>query len=243
MNTGYKSVFISDLHLGSKHCNADKLLDFLDGLETEKLYLVGDIIDGWRLQKKWYWPNKHNKILQKLIKIAKKSEVIYITGNHDEFLRTIPDINIGKVTVYNRFDHMGVDGKRYLVTHGDMFDHLMRTRTGRFVMHLGDVAYDGLIYLNLLVNGFRKIFNRPPWSLAKFLKKKAKAAATYIGDFEQEMTMYCKKKGYDGIIVGHIHSANIKEIDGIIYMNDGDWCESCTALVETKAGNFQIIQH
>ncbi len=243
MNTGYKSVFISDLHLGSKHCNAEKLLKFLDGLETEKLYLVGDIIDGWRLQKKWYWPNKHNKILQKLIKIAKKSEVIYITGNHDEFLRTIPDINIGKVTVYNRFDHIGVDGKRYLVTHGDMFDHLMRTRTGRFVMHLGDVAYDGLIYLNLLVNFLRKIFNRPPWSLAKFLKNKAKVAASYIGDFEQEMSMYCKKKGYDGVICGHIHHATIKNFDGVVYMNDGDWCESCTALVETKAGTFEIIYY
>ena len=243
MNIGYKSVFISDLHLGSKHCNADKLLKFLDDLETEKLYLVGDIIDGWRLQKKWYWPTKHNKIVQKLIKIAKRSEVIYITGNHDEFLRTIPDINIGEVTVYNRFDHIGVDGKRYLVTHGDMFDHLMRTRSGRFVMHLGDIAYDGLLYLNRLVNVLRKIFNRPPWSLAKFLKNKAKVAATYIGDFEQEMAMYCKKKGYDGIIVGHIHSANIKEIDGIIYMNDGDWCESCTALVETKAGTFEIIHY
>jgi UDP-2,3-diacylglucosamine pyrophosphatase LpxH len=242
-NTGYKSVFISDLHLGSKHCNADKLLNFLDGLETEKLYLVGDIVDGWRLQKKWYWPNKHNKIVQKLIKIAKKSEVIYITGNHDEFLRTIPNINIGEVTVYNRYDHIGVDGKRYLVTHGDIFDHLMRTRSGRFVMHLGDVAYDGLIYLNLLVNGFRKIFNRPPWSLAKFLKNKAKAAATYIGHFEQEMATYCKKKGYDGIICGHIHHATIKNFDGVVYMNDGDWCESCTALVETKAGTFTIIQY
>jgi UDP-2,3-diacylglucosamine pyrophosphatase LpxH len=243
VNIGYKSVFISDLHLGSKHCNADKLLKFLDDLETEKLYLVGDIIDGWRLQKKWYWPNKHNKIVQKLIKIAKRSEVIYITGNHDEFLRTIPDINIGEVTVYNRFDHIGVDGKRYLVTHGDMFDHLMRTRSGRFVMHLGDVAYDGLIYLNRLINGFRKIFNRPPWSLAKFLKNKAKVAATYIGDFEQEMAMYCKKKGYDGIICGHIHHATIKNFDGVVYMNDGDWCESCTALVETKAGTFTIIQY
>ena len=243
MNISYKSVFISDLHLGSKHCNAEKLLKFLDGLETEKLYLVGDIIDGWRLHKKWYWPNKHNKIVQKLIKIAKRSEVIYITGNHDEFLRTIPDINIGKVTVYNRFDHIGVDGKRYLVTHGDMFDHLMRTRTGRFVMQLGDVAYDGLIYLNLLVNGFRKIFNRPPWSLAKFLKNKAKVAASYIGDFEQEMSTYCKKKGYDGVICGHIHHATIKDFDGVVYMNDGDWCESCTALVETKAGTFEIIYY
>jgi len=243
VNTGYKSVFISDLHLGSKHCNAEKLLKFLDGLETEKLYLVGDIIDGWRLQKKWYWPNKHNKIVQKLIKIAKRSEVIYITGNHDEFLRTIPDINIGEVTVYNRFDHIGVDGKRYLVTHGDMFDHLMRTRSGRFVMHLGDVAYDGLLYLNRLVNVLRKIFNRPPWSLAKFLKNKAKVAATYIGDFEQEMSTYCKKKGYDGVICGHIHHATIKNFDGVVYMNDGDWCESCTALVETKAGTFEIIQY
>ena len=243
MNTGYKSVFISDLHLGSKHCNAEKLLKFLDGLETEKLYLVGDIIDGWRLQKKWYWPNKHNKIVQKLIKIAKRSEVIYITGNHDEFLRTIPDINIGEVTVYNRFDHIGVDGKRYLVTHGDMFDHLMRSRSGRFVMHLGDIAYDGLLYLNRLVNFLRKIFNRPPWSLAKFLKNKAKVAATYIGDFEQEMSTYCKKKGYDGVICGHIHHATIKNFDGVVYMNDGDWCESCTALVETKAGTFEIIQY
>lgn len=242
-NIGYKSVFISDLHLGSKHCNAEKLLKFLDGLETEKLYLVGDIIDGWRLQKKWYWPNKHNKIVQKLIKIAKKSEVIYITGNHDEFLRTIPDINIGEVTVYNRFDHIGVDGKRYLVTHGDMFDHLMRTRGGRFVMHLGDIAYDGLLYLNRLVNVLRKIFNRPPWSLAKFLKNKAKVAASYIGDFEQEMSTYCKKKGYNGVICGHIHHATIKNFDEVVYMNDGDWCESCTALVETKAGNFEIIQY
>ena len=242
-NIGYKSVFISDLHLGSKHCNADKLLKFLDGLETEKLYLVGDIIDGWRLQKKWYWPNKHNKIVQKLIKIAKRSEVIYITGNHDEFLRTIPDINIGEVTVYNRFDHIGVDGKRYLVTHGDMFDHLMRTRGGRFVMHLGDIAYDGLLYLNRLVNVLRKIFNRPPWSLAKFLKNKAKVAASYIGDFEQEMSTYCKKKGYNGVICGHIHHATIKNFDEVVYMNDGDWCESCTALVETKAGNFEIIQY
>jgi UDP-2,3-diacylglucosamine pyrophosphatase LpxH len=195
------------------------------------------------LQKKWYWPNKHNIILKKLIKLSKTTEIIYITGNHDEFLRSIPDVQIGNVPVYNRIDHIGTDGKRYLVTHGDIFDHLMRTRSGRFVMHLGDIAYDGLIYLNRLVNGVRKIFNRPPWSLAKFLKKKAKAAATYIGDFEQEMSTYCKKKGYDGVICGHIHHATIKNFDGVVYMNDGDWCESCTALVETKAGTFTIIQY
>lgn len=242
-NTGYKSVFISDLHLGSKHCNSDKLLSFLEELNTEKLYLVGDIVDGWRLRKKWYWPSKHHKIVKKLMKISKNTEVIYITGNHDEFLRAIPGINVGDVTVYNRYDHIGVDGKKYLVTHGDMFDHLMRTKSGRVVMHFGDFAYDGLLHLNRFVNGVRKMFNMQPWSMAKYLKKKAKVAANYIGDFEVEMIEYCRKKKYDGIIAGHIHSAKIREIDGVTYMNDGDWCESCTALVEHHDGKFEIMQY
>jgi UDP-2,3-diacylglucosamine pyrophosphatase LpxH len=242
-NTGHKSVFISDLHLGSKHCNSDKLLSFLEELNTEKLYLVGDIVDGWRLQKKWYWPNKHHKIIKKLMKISKHTEVIYITGNHDEFLRAIPGVNVGDVTVYNRYDHIGVDGKKYLVTHGDMFDHLMRTKSGRVVMHFGDFAYDWLLYINRFVNGIRKTFNMQPWSVAKYLKKKAKIAANYIGDFEVEMIEYCRKKKYDGIICGHIHHATIREIDGVVYMNDGDWCESCTALVENQLGKFSIIHY
>ncbi len=240
-STGYRSVFISDLHLGSKHCSSDKLLDFLDTLETEKLYLVGDIIDGWRLKKNWYWPQKHNKIINKIIKISKHTEVIYVTGNHDEFLRAIPGVKIGSITVVNSIDHIGVDQKRYLVTHGDMFDHLMRTRSGRFAMHAGDVAYDLLIHINRFINATRRLFNKEPWSLAKFLKKKAKAAANYIGDFEQEMAGYCKKRKYDGVICGHIHNATIKNFDGVMYMNDGDWCESCSALVETKQGTFEII--
>jgi UDP-2,3-diacylglucosamine pyrophosphatase LpxH len=239
--TKYKSVFISDLHLGSKHCNSEKLLEFLDTLNTEKLYLVGDIVDGWRLHKKWYWPKAHNKIVQKLIKISKKTEIIYITGNHDEFLRTIPNVMIGKVAVENRAIHEGIDGKRYLVVHGDMFDNLMRTKSGRFIMHFGDVAYDGLIYANRMVNAFRSLIGKQPWSLAKFLKRKAKTAANYIGDFETQMAEYCRNKGYDGIICGHIHHASIEEYDGIVYMNDGDWCESCTALVETQTGKWEII--
>ena len=239
----YKAVFISDLHLGSKHCNSEELLIFLENLNTEKLFLVGDIIDGWRLQKKWYWPKKHSKILERLLKISKKTEVIFITGNHDEFLRTLPDITIGNVPVYNRFTYYGVNGQKLLVIHGDMFDNLMRTKAGRFIMRFGDFAYDGLIYINKFVNGVRKILNMKPWSLAKFLKHKAKAAANYIGDFEVEMTEYCRKKGYDGIICGHIHHAVIREIDGITYMNDGDWCESCTALVEHQDGTWEIIQN
>lgn len=241
MNTKYKSVFISDLHLGSKHCNSERLLKFLDNLSTEKLYLVGDIIDGWRLQKKWYWPKAHNKIVKKLIKISKNTEIIYITGNHDEFLRTIPSVKIGNVEVKNRSVHLGIDGKKYLVVHGDMFDNLMRTKSGRFIMNFGDVAYDGLIYANKAVNSLRNLIGKPPWSLTKYLKRKAKTAANYIGDFEIQMVDYCKKKGYDGIICGHIHHASIEEYDKIVYMNDGDWCESCTALVETQNGNWEIV--
>ena len=240
----YKSVFISDLHLGSKHCNSDALLEFLSTVQTENLFLVGDIIDGWRLQKKWYWPKKHNKILQKLIKISKKTDVVYITGNHDEFLREYAgDMAFGNIPVYNRYTHYGIDGKKYLVTHGDLFDHLMRSKTGRFVMHVGDIAYDSLIYFNSLVNWYRKLRKLRPWSLAKYLKGKAKAAANYIGEFSKEMTDYCKKKGYNGVICGHIHHAEIIDYDGIAYMNDGDWCESCTALVETQEGEWKIIYY
>lgn len=241
MTKQYKSVFISDLHLGSKHCNSEALLKFLDNLNTKKLYLVGDVIDGWRLSKKWYWPKQHNKILKKLLKLSNKIEIIYITGNHDEFLRTFPNVAIGNIRVYNRCTHRGIDGKKYLVTHGDMFDNLMRTKSGRLVMHFGDKAYDGLIYLNRLVNSIRNLLGLKPWSLAKYLKQRAKTAANYINDFGLQMSTYCSKKGYDGVICGHIHHAEITNYNGIIYMNDGDWCESCTALVEHDNGTWEII--
>ena len=238
----YKSVFISDLHLGSKHCNSNALLEFLSAIETERLYLVGDIVDVWRLKKKWYWPKTHNQILRKILKISEKTEVIYVTGNHDEIFRSFPNIRIGKIAVEHRYVHVGVDGKRYLVVHGDLFDNLMRTKTGRFIMHLGDFAYDSLIYINKSINMMRRLLRMQPWSLAKYLKHKAKLAANYIGEFEKEMSLYCKRKGYDGIICGHIHHAEITQYDGIVYMNDGDWCESCTALVENYDGTWEILK-
>lgn len=238
----YKSVFISDLHLGSKHCNSNALLQFLSNIQTQKLYLVGDIIDVWRLKKKWYWPKIHNQILRKILKISEKTEVVYITGNHDEVFRSFPHVRIGKIAVEHRSVHIGIDGKRYLVLHGDLFDNLMRTKTGRFIMHLGDYAYDSLIYINKLINASRRIVGMQPWSLAKYLKRKAKLAANYIGEFEKEMSLYCKRKGYDGIICGHIHHAEITQYDDIIYMNDGDWCESCTALVENFDGTWEILK-
>lgn len=238
----YRSVFISDLHLGSKHCNATELLEFLSKVQTEKLYLVGDILDIWRLKKKWYWPKAHNQVLRKILKISENTEVVYVTGNHDEMFRSFPDIKIGRISVEHRCVHVGLDGKRYLVVHGDLFDNLMRTKTGRMIMHLGDLAYDSLIYINKIVNATRRLLRVQPWSLAKYLKRKAKLAANYIGDFQKEMALYCKKKGYDGIICGHIHHAEITSYDDVVYMNDGDWCESCTALVETYDGKWKIIK-
>ncbi len=237
----YRTIFISDLHLGSKHCNSDALLNFLSNIETEKLYLVGDILDVWRLKKKWYWPKTHNKILRKILKISEKTEVTYITGNHDEIFRSFPSVKIGRVSVEHRSVHIGLDGKRYLVLHGDLFDNLMRTKTGRVVMHLGDFAYDSLIYINKFVNTIRRFLGMQPWSLAKYLKRKAKLAANYIGEFEKEMAYYCKRKGYDGVICGHIHHAEITQYDDIVYMNDGDWCESCTALAENFDGSWEIL--
>ena len=244
-NTGteYKSVFISDLHLGSKHCNSDLLLKFLDDLSTDNLYLVGDIIDGWRLKIKWFWPQKHNRIIQKLLKLSRTTNITYITGNHDEFLRKLPQATIGNVSIVNRVDYYSTDGKKFLVTHGDMFDNLMRSKSGRLVMRLGDIAYDLLLYVNMIVNYTRKILKLKNWSLAKFLKHKAKSAASFIGDFEIQLVEYCRNKGYNGIICGHIHHATIKQYDDITYMNDGDWCESCTALVETHQGEFKIISY
>jgi UDP-2,3-diacylglucosamine pyrophosphatase LpxH len=230
------------MHLGSKHCNSKDLLTFLSKIQTEKLYLVGDIIDMWRLKKKWYWPKIHDQILRKILKISKKIEVIYITGNHDEIFRNFPDIKIGRISVEHRCLYTGLDGKRYLVVHGDLFDNLMRTKTGRMIMHIGDFAYDSLIYINKLINAGRRLLRMQPWSLAKYLKRKAKLAANYIGNFEKEMSLYCQRKGYDGIICGHIHHAEITSYDGIVYMNDGDWCESCTALVETQDGIWKIIK-
>lgn len=238
----YKTVFISDLHLGSKHCNSESLLSFLSNLRTEKLYLVGDIVDVWRLKRKWYWPKIHNKILRKILKLSETTEVIYVTGNHDEIFRSFPSIRIGRISVEHRCVHTGVDGLRYLVVHGDLFDNLMRTKTGRLVMHLGDFAYDSLIYINKAVNIARKLVGLQPWSLAKYLKRRAKLAANYICEFEKEMSYYCKRKGYDGIICGHIHHAEITKYDDIVYMNDGDWCESCTALVENFDGTWEIVK-
>lgn len=235
----HKSVFISDLHLGSSHCRDKQLLTFLKQIRTENLYLIGDIVDGWRLEKKWYWPKKHSEIIKQIIRISnQRVNVYWISGNHDEFLRQFitKSAKFGNITISHRLDYISNDNNKYLVVHGDMFDYLMRNRFGRLVMSLGDYAYDILAYINLIHNRIRTTFNLPYWSFVKYLKHHAKFASNFIGQYETYMTDYVKSKNYYGIISGHIHSPDIKYINGIHYINDGDWVENCSYITEDNDG-------
>lgn len=240
----FKSVFISDLHLGSKHCKANELLKFLKSVRCENLYLVGDIVDGWRLQKKWHWPKEHTDVIRQIIRMSNKGVNVYwIAGNHDEFLRSFmhQGLTFGKIHISNKQVYEDMSGKRYLVVHGDMFDYLMRSRFGKFVMNLGGFAYDVIALLSVYQNRIRTFLGLDNWSLVKYLKHQVKYASNFVGQFEIEMSKYVKAKGYDGIICGHIHTPAITEYSGIVYMNDGDWCENCTALVEHLDGKWEII--
>jgi UDP-2,3-diacylglucosamine pyrophosphatase LpxH len=239
----YRTIFISDVHLGTKDCKAELLNNFLKHNSCEKLYLVGDIIDGWKVQQnRLRWKQSHSNVLRRILGFSKHgSQVIYVAGNHDEFLRTfIPyGIGLGNIVICNHIEHIGVDGKHYLVVHGDMFDGV--TRLHKWISFLGDRAYDVVLRLNSKFNWIRRKLGFGYWSLSKYLKHRVKKAVDFIFQFEKNVSLYCKKKGYDGVICGHIHHAEIKEIDGIIYMNDGDWVESCTALVEHYNGKWEII--
>lgn len=241
----YRSIFISDTHLGSRGCQAEALAIFLKENTCEQLFLVGDIIDGWRLRKKWYWPQAHTNAVRRILTASKRgTEVTYIIGNHDEFLRSFLKFqpSFGRVKIRNRVEHSGVDGKRYLVVHGDMFDGMMRGDR-KWIMHLGDHAYNFLLWVNVKLNTVRRALGRPYWSLSAALKKRTKRALNFIHDYEEQVASYCKRKEYDGAICGHIHVAEIREIDGITYMNDGDWVESCTALVEHHDGRWQLVEN
>lgn len=240
----YKSIFISDIHLGTRGCQADALCSFLKENTCENLFLVGDIIDGWRLKKKWYFPQSHANVIRRIFTAAKRgTKVIYIVGNHDEMLRPmIPmGLSFGNIDVCNRYDYTGVNGKKYFVVHGDMFDKIMIDN--KWLMHVGDFLYDILISINNKFNAVRSLFGMRYWSLSKWIKHNTKEAINFIYKFEGFVSDYCKRKGYDGIICGHIHTASIKNLNGIEYMNDGDWVESCTALVEHHTGEWEIIYY
>ncbi|PHR91207.1 MAG: UDP-2,3-diacylglucosamine hydrolase [Robiginitomaculum sp.] len=241
----YNSIFISDIHLGSKGCQADALCIFLKQNTCENLFLVGDIIDGWRMRKKWYWPQSHTNVIRRILTAAKRdTKVHYIIGNHDEFLRAFMryGISFGRIKISNRYKYRGLDGNLYLVTHGDMFDGLMRSDR-KWIMFLGDNLYNFLIWVNVKFNFFRKLMGLPYWSLSKYLKTRTKKALSFIHSFEDHVAGYCKRKGFAGVICGHIHVAEIRKIGEIIYMNDGDWVESCTALVEHHDGRWELLHH
>ena len=239
----YKSIFISDRHLGTRDCKAEELHNFLKHNKCETLYLVGDILDGWRIQQnKWFWNQAHSNVVQKILKIAKhKTRVVFIAGNHDEFLRPLIPYNIGfgDIEIVNQIEHIGIDGKRYLVIHGDIFDGI--SKLAPWLSMLGDKGYDLILIMNNKFNWIRRKMGFGYWSLSAYIKGKVKTAVSFIFEFETNIIEYCKKRKFDGIICGHIHSADIKEIDGIVYMNDGDWVESMTALVEHYDGRFEIV--
>ena len=243
MQKTYRSIFVSDVHLGTKDCKAGQLNNFLKHNSCDTLYLVGDIIDAWKIQQnKWRWKQSHTNVVRRVLGHAKRgTRVVFIAGNHDEFLRPmIPyGFSFGLVEIHNQIEHIGADGKHYLVTHGDLFDGI--TRLAPWIAFLGDKAYDFILSLNNKFNWIRRRMGFGYFSLSKYLKYKVKKAVDFVFKFEENLANYCKKRGYDGVICGHIHHAEIKEINGVAYMNDGDWVESCTALVEHHDGRWEII--
>jgi UDP-2,3-diacylglucosamine pyrophosphatase LpxH len=236
----FRALFISDVHLGTRGSQADRLLDFLRLHEADTIYLVGDIVDGWALRSNWYWPQSHNDVVQKILRqVRKGTKVVYIPGNHDEFLRSYYGTHFGGIEVVEQAIHEAADGRRYLVAHGDMFDLVVQN--ARWLAHLGDKAYALAIRVNRIVNAFRRLFGVPYWSLSQWAKWKVKNAVNYIGAFERTLAGEAKRHGADGMICGHIHYATIRDENGIRYMNCGDWVESCTALVEHGDGGFEIL--
>lgn len=236
----FRTVWISDVHLGTRGCNAELLLDFLCAIECETLYLVGDIVDGWRLSKGWYWPDAHNEVVRRILKMAHRgTRVVLIAGNHDEMLRGYAGMSFGGVEIALDAIHRTADGRRLLITHGDAFDGVVLY--ARWLAVLGDHAYGLLLRANVVVNAVRKRLQLPYWSLSAHLKKRVKNAVQFVCAFEEAVAHAARDQGVDGVVCGHIHSAEIRQIGDITYYNDGDWVESCTALVEDQAGAMRIV--
>lgn len=236
----FRTIWISDTHLGTSGCKAELLLDFLKSTECETLYLVGDIVDGWQLRKGWYWPPRHNDVVRCVLKKAKHgTRVVYVPGNHDEAFRGYVGLNLGGVELVTEAVHLTADGRRLLVIHGDEFDGVMLY--AKWLAFLGDSAYVMLLRVNRLLNWVRRKRGLPYWSLSNHLKKKVKNAVQFISTFEEVVAHAAHERGAHGVICGHIHSAEIRQIGDVVYYNDGDWVESCTALVEHPDGRMEIV--
>jgi UDP-2,3-diacylglucosamine pyrophosphatase LpxH len=237
----YRTIFLSDIHLGTRGCKAEFLVDFLRCHDAQTFYLVGDIVDGWRLRKSWYWPQAHNDVVQKLLRKARKgTRIVYILGNHDEGLRDYAPIGFGNIELAQEAVHETADGRRLLVVHGDWFDLIVTN--ARWIALLGDGAYTFALWVNHHFNKVRRLLGYDYWSLSAFLKLKVKNAVMYIGSFAEALAGAARSRQLDGVVCGHIHHAEIRDVGGILYCNDGDWVESCTALVEHFDGRLEIVQ-
>jgi UDP-2,3-diacylglucosamine pyrophosphatase LpxH len=239
--THYRAVFLSDIHLGTRGCQAELLLDFLRHMTCDHLFLVGDIVDGWRMKGGWFWPQTHNDVVQKLLRLARKGAVVtYIPGNHDDRVRDFCGVHFGGVVVARDAIHQTADGRRFLVMHGDEFDGVVRHAPALALA--GDLAYRLVLSLNTHLNRLRRRLGFGYWSLSAFLKSKVKNALQFIDSFEQAVADEAHRRGVDGVICGHIHKAQMRDIGGVAYINDGDWVESCTALVEHPDGRLEILE-
>ncbi|WP_294644545.1 UDP-2,3-diacylglucosamine diphosphatase [uncultured Aureimonas sp.] len=236
----FRTLFISDVHLGSKAAQAEQLLAFLAVHDAEKIYLVGDIVDGWRLKRAWHWPQSHNDVVQAFLRKARKgTQIVYIPGNHDEFLRGFPGQHFGGIEVRLTDVHETADGRKLLVMHGDEFDVVVRN--ARLIAYLGDWAYDAAIAINLVFNRFRRRFGFGYWSFSSWAKLKVKNAVSFIGAFETLLAAEADRMGCEGVVCGHIHHPQIAERSGILYVNSGDWVESCSAIAERNDGTLELL--
>ena len=236
----FRTIWISDIHLGTTGCQAERLLEFLRATESETLYLVGDIIDGWQLKRRWYWDQSHNNVVQTVLKKAKKgTNVVFVPGNHDEVVRQFIDLDFGGIKIRDELVHVTADGRRMLVLHGDRFDGVIAC--AKWLAYVGDSLYTMILKFNQWFNSWRARAGLPYWSLSQYLKSKVKNAVNYISSFEDALADEARKRGLDGVICGHIHKPEIRDIGGVTYCNDGDWVESLSALVEDADGALRLV--
>ena len=237
----YRTVIISDLHLGSTYSRAEDISRFLDEIKCETLILNGDIIDGWALKRGNSWSEEHMRCVRKIMKKSYKTQVYWVRGNHDDFLHDFIPISLGNISIVENMELYALNGKKYLVLHGDIFDVFVNEM--KWLAKIGSIGYDFTLWLNKWYNKYRSLRGKEYFSLSKRIKDSVKSATNFIGDFENHMVKHSKGLEFDGVICGHIHKAEIREIDGIEYMNSGDWVESNTALVESHAGEWSLIHY
>jgi len=236
----YRAIFISDLHLGTPGCQAEALLSFLKYNSSESLYLLGDIVDGWQLKRRWFWPQEHNDVIQKLLRRARKgTKVVYVPGNHDEFARHFVNHQFGGVELLEEAEHTMADGRVLWLTHGDYFDAVVQY--AKWLAHVGDNLYELTLRLNRYLSHLRAALGLPYWSLSAYLKHKVKSALNYVTAFEDALANEATRRGYQGVVCGHIHRGQIRDIQGVLYCNDGDWVESRSAMVEHFDGRLELI--